>query len=78
MASDETKNRGLYPKFEARLTSPSIKHKNCDFFVLDLTHDPDAVEAALWYADSIGNAMLYQDLLSYRNLPHKPYGQPPG
>lgn len=31
---------------------PGGKHDGCDYFVLDLTHDPYAVDAALAYAQA--------------------------
>lgn len=48
--------RGLYDKFAvARMDGRSEygeKHWNCEYFVLDLTHDPHAGPALLAYADS--------------------------
>ena len=32
--------------------APGEKHHGCDYFVLDLTHDPHAIPAILAYADS--------------------------
>ena len=46
---------GIYPKFKVeRLTSSSrgINHDHCQYFVLDITHDPHALAAASAYADS--------------------------
>ena len=49
--SDE--GRGLYRKHYVRkIDDPTGKHRNCFFFVLDLTHDPHAIPAARAYADS--------------------------
>lgn len=51
------RNRGLYNKF-SRIeradgsSSPGEKHADCEYFVLDLTHDPHAVPAIRAYADS--------------------------
>ena len=42
--------RGLFPKYTVSRTERSDKHINCDYFVLDLTHDPIAREAAMHYA----------------------------
>jgi hypothetical protein len=50
-----TQGRGLFAKFRVeRLTSSSrgIDHTDCRYFVLDITHDPHALPAALTYADS--------------------------
>ena len=48
--------RGLYGKFKVWRTdgkdSEGEKHDGCDYFVLDLTHDPHARPALLAYADS--------------------------
>ena len=52
------KTRGLYDKYEEiRRTDGSSdssdeKHYQCDYFVLDLTHDPHAWPALKAYADS--------------------------
>lgn len=49
-------NRGVYRKFDVRRTDgrsePGGKHHDCNYFVLDLTHDPHARRALLAYADS--------------------------
>lgn len=56
--------QGLYRKFEVRRTDgsdfPGGKHNGCDYFVLDMTHDPHAKAAAAAYADSA--EMDYPDL----------------
>ncbi len=64
------KNRGLYGKFWVRRTDgrhvPGEKHDGCDYFVLDLTHDPHAIPAIRAYADSCGRdgyELLARDLL---------------
>ena len=48
------RTRGLYGKFRVeRLdgkSAPGEKHDGCDYFVLDLTHDPYAVLALATYA----------------------------
>lgn len=50
------KTRGLYNKFQIRRidgsSDPGGKHDGCDYFVLDLTHDPHAKAALLAYAKS--------------------------
>ena len=45
------KQRGLYTKYlPIERWDDSPKHKNCEYFVLDLTHDSFARKAALIYA----------------------------
>lgn len=48
------RTRGLYGKFRVRRTDgrdgPGQKHDGCDYFVLDLTHDPHAMSAIRAYA----------------------------
>lgn len=50
------KTRGLYNKFEVRRVDGSSglggKHHGCEYFVLDVTHDPHAAAALAAYADS--------------------------
>ena len=47
------KDRGLYSKYRVeRLNDPEGKHEECDFFVLDLTHDPFALPAIRAYIDA--------------------------
>lgn len=52
--SDKTK--GLYNKFDVRRADGSSekggKHHGCEYFVLDLSHDPHAPAALVAYADS--------------------------
>lgn len=47
---------GLYRKFDVRRAdgtdAPGEKHEGCDYFVLDLTHDPFAIQALKAYADA--------------------------
>jgi hypothetical protein len=47
---------GLYRKFEVTRTdgssAPGGKHHGCEYFVLDMTHDPFAKPAAAAYADA--------------------------
>jgi len=44
--------RGVYRKYEIKRTSPSKKHEDCDYFVLDLDHDPFALAALRAYAEA--------------------------
>ncbi len=50
------KSKGLYGKFIVRRVDgtdgPGGKHDGCQYFVLDLSHDPFAGPAALAYADA--------------------------
>lgn len=50
------KTRGLYPKFRVERTDYSHKrngkHWRCDYFVLDLTHDPFAAPALVAYIEA--------------------------
>jgi hypothetical protein len=50
------KTRGLYTKFNVSRTDGSSKlgrkHFGCDYFVLDLTHDPFAWSALQAYANA--------------------------
>lgn len=67
--SDE--ERGLYRKYYVRrLNDPTGKHKNCLYFVLDLTHDPYAIPAAQTYADACRGRypILAEELESFRPL----------
>jgi hypothetical protein len=53
--SARTQGRGLFAKFRVERLTPSsrgIDHTGCRYFVLDITHDPHALPAALAYADS--------------------------
>jgi hypothetical protein len=47
---------GLYHKFTVTRTdgtsAPGQKHDGCEYFVLDITHDPHAYAALRAYADS--------------------------
>lgn len=49
-----TDDRGLYDKFDVTRTDGrdglGDKHYCCDYFVLDLTHDPHARSALVVYA----------------------------
>lgn len=50
------KTRGIYEKFRIERTdgtdAPGAKHDGCDYFVLDLSHDPHAAPALRAYADA--------------------------
>lgn len=51
------KSRGLFHKFKTiertdGESRPGGKHDNCDYFVLDLTHDPFAASALSAYAEA--------------------------
>jgi hypothetical protein len=65
--TDKTK-MGLFGKFHIVRTdgksAPGQKHHGCDYFVLDLTHDPFAVPALRAYADACRQAypLLARDL----------------
>lgn len=69
--------QGLYRKFDVRRTDgsdqPGGKHEGCEYFVLDLTHDPHAKAAAAVYADSVEatHPMLAADMREQYGLPSK-------
>lgn len=50
------KSRGIYRKFEVNRTdgtsAPGQKHYGCEYFVLDVDHDPFAIAALRAYADA--------------------------
>ena len=52
----DDKTVGIYRKFDVRRTdgrsAPGEKHENCEYFVLDLTHDPHALPALKAYRES--------------------------
>jgi hypothetical protein len=54
MTTANKKDRGLYGKFYIDRvdgqSEPGKKHDGCDYFVLDLTHDPFAIPAIKAYA----------------------------
>lgn len=56
MKADNDQSRGLYRKYRVeRLDgsgAPERKHEACEYFVLDLEHDPHARAALDAYADS--------------------------
>ena len=64
MSEDQTKQTpknemGLYCKFIVKRTDgssePGGKHYGCDYFTLDLTHDPYAIPTLKAYADACEN-----------------------
>lgn len=52
----DKKSLGIYNKFNVTRNdnkdAPGGSHENCQYFVLDITHDPHAAPALLAYADS--------------------------
>ena len=69
------KQTGLEKRYMVeRINDPDGTHNNCDFFVLDLRHDPLARDSALDYAEralAAGYNQLSYDLAEQvrRNLP---------
>lgn len=47
-----TEEPGLYSKFLVRRLDQSPRHAGCDYYVLDLSHDPHAAAAVAAYAAS--------------------------
>lgn len=54
-------NKGLYNKFIVKRTdgksSPGEKHENCEYFVLDITHDKFAIPALKAYAEACADEL---------------------
>ena len=52
----DKRQMGLYNKFAVKRTdgkdAPGEKHEGCEYFVLDVTHDPFALPALKAYADA--------------------------
>ena len=48
--------RGLYQKYHVERTdgksAPAAGHYGCEYFVLDMSHDPFAIPAVLAYAEA--------------------------
>lgn len=71
-------DQGLFRKFNVARTdgtdAPGGKHHGCEYFVLDLTHDPHAVAAVLAYADACAptHPFLAADLRARYSLEPKP------
>lgn len=67
--------KGIYNKFEVRRTDgssePGKKHALCDYFVLDLDHDPFAAPALRAYAEACRETHpeLAADLTAISNTP---------
>jgi hypothetical protein len=63
------KNRGIYDKFKVTRRDgghrKGRKHSGCQYFVLDLSHDPHAVPALRAYAKSCAknHPRLAEDIL---------------
>lgn len=63
------KEQGLYNKYEVQRRDgsdyPGGKHHGCSYFVLDLTHDPYALETIVYYARACKEThpLLYNDLM---------------
>jgi hypothetical protein len=61
-------DRGIYQKFRVERTdgrsAPGEKHFGCEYFVLDLTHDPHALPALQAYAEACAEShpVLADDL----------------
>jgi hypothetical protein len=73
--NDPDKNLGLYPKFRVERLLPDArkKHKDCEYFVLDLSHDALAWEALETYEKAAGREgyhQLSEDLRVKRALHH--------
>lgn len=75
------RRKGLFRKFEVYRVDgsdrPGQKHDGCDYFVLDLTHDPHAIPAILAYAASAeqdGYKHLAADLRRRAHAPGKGEG----
>ena len=63
------RTKGIYNKFHVERNDgsdlPGGKHEDCEYFVLDLTHDPHALPALAAYAASAerdGYGLLAADL----------------
>ena len=56
-ATKPAEQQGLFRKFDVRRTDgssePGGKHENCEYFVLDTDHDPNATAALVAYANSV-------------------------
>lgn len=51
--SGHDRDKGFYKKFNVeRVEDPENKHIDCEYFVLDLTHDKFAPKALLAYANA--------------------------
>ena len=54
--ADDKRNKGLFHKYDVSRTDgssePGGKHSECNYFVLDLTHDKFAIPAIMAYANA--------------------------
>lgn len=54
--NNDDRKRGLYQKFKVERidgsSGPGGRHEDCDYFVLDITHDPFAIPALKAYAEA--------------------------
>lgn len=68
---DEDQNRGLYGKYKVERidgkSGPGQKHEECDYFVLDINHDPHARKALQAYIDSLYWSREYPELMKDLN-----------
>lgn len=71
----DKKALGIYGKFTVTRndgqSAPGEKHERCDYFVLDITHDPFALPALQAYAEACragGYAQLADDLDTMRQM----------
>jgi hypothetical protein len=69
------KELGIYNKYAVyrndREDRPGYKHEGCEYFVLDMTHDPFAVPALRAYADACekeGYLILAKELRHRANV----------
>jgi hypothetical protein len=69
----DDKKRGLCGKFNVERADGSAKHNDCDYFVLDLTHDPFSLVALGAYADACEGEypVLSADLRAKMNGRHR-------
>lgn len=69
--------QGLYHKYHVTRTDGSsavgCKHEHCEYFVLDLTHDPLAYDALTIYAANCRDKypLLYRDLCEKLRVMHE-------
>lgn len=78
--SKPAEQQGMFRKFEVRRVDgsdqPGGKHHDCNYFVLDLDHDPHAATALEAYAFACGQShpQLAADLHQTVNQMRKPQG----
>ena len=77
--STPAEQQGLFRKFDVRRTDGSSarggKHEGCEYFVLDVDHDPHAKAALAAYASAVGatHPQLAEDMRQRYGLPaHQP------